>query len=111
VIESRISPAEAASGHSRRTERANFFLSASIRRRSDPEGEPGQVRVRNLSSQGMMADYHEAVDVGEPVIATVRGIGSVAGKVAWVRKGRIGIVFDAEIDPRQAIKPVGRPGA
>ena len=53
-----------------------------------------------------MADYTDMAAEGDPVTVTVRGIGTVAGKVAWLRRGRIGIAFDAEVDPMAARNPV-----
>lgn len=68
--------------------------------------DPVQVRVRNLSPGGMMAEYAGPIATGDSVKADLRGIGRVAGKVAWVAEGRIGVAFDAEIDPKLARKPV-----
>jgi hypothetical protein len=53
-----------------------------------------------------MADYLDEAKAGEAVTIHVRGLGDVAGKVAWVRGGRIGVIFDAEVDPKLARKPV-----
>jgi hypothetical protein len=92
---------------SRRTaSRDSLFLSATIRRSGDVEEELVPVRIRNLSAVGLMADYSDTADPGEPVVVTVRGIGKVKGKVAWVKRGRIGIAFDVEVDPKLARKPV-----
>lgn len=88
----------------RNSGRDSLFLSAVIRRAGEAEPEP--VRVRNLSAIGLMADYKEVASEGDAVTVTVRGIGSVAGKVAWVRRGRIGVSFDVEVDPLAARKPV-----
>ncbi len=94
-------------GTSRRTSsRDSLFLSATIRRKGDVEDELVPVRVRNLSAIGLMADYNDVASPGDPVVVTVRGIGSVQGKVAWVRSGKIGVEFDAEVDPKLARKPV-----
>jgi hypothetical protein len=87
--------------------RDSLFLMATIRKRSDKDGELIPVRVRNLSPVGLMADYQDVAEPDEPVIVTVRGIGPVAGKVAWLRRGRIGVTFDTEVDPLLARKPVG----
>ena len=106
MIETRIVPADKASSGSRRTRnRDSLFLSATI---SKPGAvtEPAPVRVRNLSAIGLMADYLDLANEGDPVIVTLRGIGSVPGKVAWVKRGRIGINFDVEVDPMMARKPV-----
>ena len=91
----------------RRTrQRDSLFLSATVQRPGEPEGKA--VRVRNLSAIGVMADYDDAVAVDEPVVVGIRGVGAVAGRVAWVRKGRIGITFDSEVDPLKARRPVGK---
>jgi hypothetical protein len=90
----------------RSSSRDSLFLAATIRRKADGAGELSPARVRNLSAVGVMVDYADAVEPGESVIVTVRGIGSVPGKVAWVRRGRIGIAFDLEVDPKLARKPV-----
>lgn len=66
------------------------------------------VRVRNLSEGGMMAEVERVLDTGTPVSLELRGIGEVPGKVAWCTEGRIGIAFDHAIDPRKARKPVGQ---
>ena len=81
----------------RRATRDSLFLCATIRRRSDPEGDLAPVRVRNLSSVGMMADYPDAVACGDPIVATLRGLGTVPGQVIWVKRGQIGIAFDAPV--------------
>ena len=72
------------------------------------EGRPGplQVRVRNLSHGGLMAEYPHPVEIGRTLEIELRGIGKVAGQVAWTAAGRIGVAFDSPIDPLQARKPV-----
>ena len=87
-------------------ERDHLFLSATIRKEAEKDGPAATVRVRNLSAIGLMADYTDVAAPGDPVVVTVRGIGSVAGMVNWVRCGRIGIIFDVEVDPKMARKPV-----
>ena len=87
--------------------RDSLFLMATIRKVGEPDREEIPVRVRNLSAVGLMADYLDVAEEGEAVTVDVRGIGSVAGKVAWVRSRRIGINFDTEVDPLLARKPVG----
>ncbi|MFX7984907.1 PilZ domain-containing protein, partial [Acinetobacter baumannii] len=66
-----------------------------------------QVRVRNLSAGGLMAEVPEALAIGTPVEVEVRGIGWVLGRIAWAAAGRVGVAFEHEIDPRMARKPVG----
>ncbi|HEY9553549.1 PilZ domain-containing protein [Allosphingosinicella sp.] len=109
MIDTKIVQGGVARPPTRRTSsRDSLFLSATIQRVDDALGEPMSVRVRNLSAIGLMADYNGVAVPGEPVIVTVRGIGSVAGKVAWIKKGRVGVNFDVEVDPLMARKPLGR---
>jgi hypothetical protein len=100
----RISRGESAGR--RATGRDSMFLMASIRRAGqvDDELEPG--RIRNLSPVGLMADYRGLAEPGDRVTVSVRGLGDVEGLVAWVRDERIGVVFDALIDPMLARKPL-----
>ena len=67
-----------------------------------------QVRVRNLSSGGLMAEYAQPIDGGTPVDVDVRGVGWVTGRIAWSAEGRVGVAFDHDIDPMLARKPVGK---
>ena len=75
--------------------------------------ESVQVRVRNLSAGGLMAEYEGTIGSGDRVEIEVRGIGWVPGEVAWATHGRIGVAFERQIDPLRARKPVatGRKGA
>jgi hypothetical protein len=96
----------------RRARRDSLFLSATVRRKADPEDEIVLVRVRNLSAVGLMADYDDVAEIGDEVVVKVRGIGSIDGRIAWLRRGRVGIAFDVEVDPklvRRPVKAAGRP--
>lgn len=66
-----------------------------------------EVRIRNLSAGGLMAEAPLRVARGEPVEIHLRSIGWISGHVAWVTEGRIGIAFDHPINPMDARKPVG----
>ena len=66
-----------------------------------------EVRIRNLSAGGLMAEVPVRVARGEPVEINLRSIGWITGHVAWVTDGRIGIAFDHPINPMDARKPVG----
>jgi hypothetical protein len=95
---------------SRRTaSRDSLFLSAIICRAGESKDEVAPSRVRNLSAIGLMADYDQVAAAGDRVTVTVRGIGSVSGKVAWVKRGRIGVTFDVEVNPLSARRPVVKP--
>ena len=66
--------------------------------------DQGEVRIRNLSAGGLMAETPVRVTRGEPVEINFRSIGWITGHVAWVSEGRIGIAFDYPIDPKDARK-------
>ena len=91
--------------HNRNEARDSLFLMADMRIPGSPEII--QVRVRNLSAGGLMAEFPTGLDHGLVVEFDVRGIGWVPGKVAWSAAGRIGVAFDRQIDPMMARKPVG----
>ena len=91
----------------RKKARDSLFLVADLMIEDRPG--PIEVRVRNLSSGGLMAEYAHPVEIGTPVEVELRGVGKVAGDVAWTAAGRIGISFDTPIDPMQARKPVSAP--
>jgi hypothetical protein len=69
--------------------------------------EEWQVRVRNLSAGGLMAELPESLAIGTPVEVEVRGIGWVPGRIAWAAAGRVGVAFERAIDPKLARKPIG----
>src|ERR1044072_2373032 len=75
----------------RAASRDSLFISATIRRVVESGHEQVPVRVRNLSSTGMMADHNDRCLPGDQVIVEIRGIGSVSGKIAWVKNGRVGV--------------------
>ncbi|MDT8757658.1 PilZ domain-containing protein [Sphingomonas psychrotolerans] len=91
--------------------RDSLMLTAQFRVAGDDR--TAQVRVRNLSSGGLMAEYAAPVEIRTPVEIEVRGVGWVKGRIAWATDGRVGVAFDIEIDPMLARKPVGKgaPGA
>lgn len=91
-------------GAQRGKARDSLLLSAQLRLQTMVA--PVTVRVRNLSSGGLMAEHAGRASVGDVATVEVRGVGLVPGKVAWVAEGRIGIAFDHEIDPMLARKPV-----
>jgi hypothetical protein len=63
------------------------------------------IRIRNLSATGLMADCSTLGAIGQPVMLETKGIGKVAGKIAWVRDGRMGIAFDNPVDPKLVRQP------
>jgi hypothetical protein len=85
--------------------RDSLFLVARLRLVG--EARDRQVRVRNLSAGGLMAEYADPIDSGAAVELDVRGLGWVPGRIAWAAAGRVGVAFDHPIDPKRARKPVG----
>jgi hypothetical protein len=65
-----------------------------------------EVRIRNLSAGGLMAEVPIQVSRGEAVEVHLRSIGWITGHIAWVTEGRVGIAFDHPINPKDARKPV-----
>ncbi len=61
-----------------------------------------RVKVRNLSTGGMMAEGEVPVNRGDVVTVDLRNIGTVPGSVAWTQGNRFGIAFLEEIDPKLA---------
>lgn len=90
----------------RELDRDSMFLKAILR---FVDGEDcGEVRIRNLSAGGLMAEAPVITKRGDRVELELRNIGRVTGYVAWVAQGRLGIAFDHPIDPKLARKPVGQ---
>ncbi|MDB5695330.1 MAG: pilZ domain protein [Sphingomonas bacterium] len=91
--------------NARTRKRDSMFLSAQLR--IGGEGPTHEVRVRNLSAGGLMAELDCTVEPGTPVALAMRGLGDMTGSVAWCTHGRLGIALDRPIDPARARKPVG----
>ena len=81
----------------RQVNRDSLFLLAQLR----VDGQDGvtRVKVRNLSSGGMMAEGDCKVVRGSLVAVELRNLGWVEGTVAWKQEDRFGIAFVDEIDP------------
>lgn len=89
----------------RQIARDSLFVMAEVRL-DGVEGEQ-RVRVRNLSSGGLMAEGSFKVMRGQPLWIQIRNIGWVEGSVAWVQDNRFGVAFRDEIDPKIVRAPVG----
>ena len=98
-------PVTGADGGQRKRKRDSLFLSA----RLSLSGVPGEyeVRVRNLSEGGLMAELDRPVAPGTAARLEMRGLGELTGSVAWCAHGRMGIALDHPIDPSRARKPIG----
>lgn len=88
----------------RQVNRDSLFLLAQLR--VDGSDQSYRVKVRNLSSGGMMAEGEVKVARGSRVSIELRNLGWVEGSVAWKQESRFGIAFAEEIDPKQARAPV-----
>jgi len=68
--------------------------------------EEYEVRIRNLSAGGLMAEVPNGLSRGERVDVKIQNIGWVGGHVAWAIDGRIGVAFDKVLNPQDARIPV-----
>lgn len=93
----------------RQMSRDSLFVMARVRVEGDATGTEYPVKVRNLSSAGMMADGKAKVARGSRVSVDLRNVGWVEGTVAWKQDDRFGIAFIEEIDPRLVRVPA-KPG-
>ena len=100
---------DAPSDGQRQESRDILLLSARFRVKG--EKAVTQVRIRNLSAGGLMAELPEGIEPDTEVEIEVRGIGWIAGRIAWTAVGRAGVAFDKPVDPKKARKPVGARGA
>ncbi|BCI69457.1 pilZ domain protein [Sphingomonas sp. S17] len=85
--------------------RDSLLLMAAVTLAGDPTSR--DVRVRNISEGGLMAELAIPVEIGTAIMFDLRGIGPVSGRVAWCTQGRVGVAFDRPIDPKLVRKPVG----
>ena len=88
----------------RSMDRDSLFLKA-VLRFSNTKNER-EVRIRNVSAGGLMAEIPTNAPRGERVEIKLHSIGWVSGHIAWVTDGRVGIAFDHPINPKDARKPV-----
>jgi hypothetical protein len=91
---------QSASAANREKARESIFFGATLLIKRS--GEEFPVRVRNISSGGMMIDCTVSAGIGDEVVADIRHIGKITGRVAWAVAPRMGIAFDHEIDPSRA---------
>lgn len=79
----------------RRQPRDSLFLLADLRLERD--GAPYEVKLRNISDSGVMAEGSMRVSRGTRIYIDLRNIGIVGGQVAWAAGDRCGIAFDEPI--------------
>lgn len=90
----------------RSRKRDSLLLMGTIKAAGDYARETQPIRIRNVSSTGMMAVAPVAYDAGAIVEVEIRGIGVIAGEIVWVRDGQVGITFNEPIDPMRARRKV-----
>lgn len=56
-------------------------------------GKRAEVDVLNLSAHGLMAASALRLTPGRPVSVELLRIGKLAGRIAWIRDGHMGITF------------------
>ncbi len=77
--------------------RDSLFLLADLT--VDGESAPHRVKIRNLSTSGLMAEGDVRVQRGTRIRLDCRSAGMVAGVVAWCEGSRFGVALQDEIDP------------
>ncbi len=92
--------ADSTNASQRSNDRNTLLLKAVLR--FPASGNEREVRVRNLSSGGMMAEAAVQASRGEAVEVNLKNMGWITGKVAWLAESRFGIAFDYPIDPKAA---------
>lgn len=90
-------------GDNRHIARDSLFILAELR----VDGQTGEqrVKVRNLSSGGLMAEGDLRVSRDQKIWVKLRNLGWVEGLVAWVQDNRFGVAFSQDIDPKLARAP------
>jgi hypothetical protein len=82
----------------RQITRDSLFIMAELR--LDGQDTEHRVKVRNLSSGGLMAESDLRVARGTVVWISLRNVGWIEGSVAWIQENRFGIAFRDEVDSR-----------
>ena len=88
----------------RRAPRDSVFLLAGLR--FEGQQKEHVIKVRNVSSTGLMAESDIHVVPGATVAINLRNIGWISGSVSWAASKRFGVKLDSEIDPRRARSPI-----
>ncbi len=84
--------------------RDSLFVMVDVR--LDGSSLEHRVKMRNLSSGGMMIEAALRVAKGVIVFVNIRNLGWIEGSVAWIQESRFGVAFRDEIDPILARAPV-----
>ncbi|MGP1354642.1 MAG: PilZ domain-containing protein [Parasphingopyxis sp.] len=73
----------------------------------DDAGGSGDARIRNLSEKGLGGVSEMTLDPGQRVTVTLKGIGSVPGRIVWTSGKSFGMEFADPIDLDQLYVPTG----
>lgn len=84
--------------------RDSLFVMVDVR--LDGSSLEHRVKMRNLSSGGMMVEGALRVTKGAIVFVNIRNLGWIESSVAWIEESRFGVAFRDEIDPLMARAPV-----
>ncbi len=84
--------------------RDSLFVMVDVR--LDGSSAEHRVKMRNLSSGGMMVEGALRVTKGAIVFVNIRNLGWIEGSVAWIEESRFGVAFRDVIDPILARAPV-----
>jgi len=71
------------------------------------QSAPIDIRIRNLSAGGLMAEPAETAQNGQEVSVELRNIGMVPGRIAWANSRQFGVAFHQPIDPKIVRRPIG----
>lgn len=89
----------------RNINRDSLFLLADLTFEGHTETQ--RVKVRNLSTGGLMGESDLQIEAGARLSVELRNIGKIDGTVAWVQGRRFGVAFEQEVDPKLARSQVG----
>lgn len=94
----------------RRGRRINMLLLATIK--FDDMLPSATSRVLDLSGGGIRTTLPANLKRGHPVKVILKGVGEVRGRIAWSRKGEVGIKFDRRINTDVIVQALtGAPAA
>ena len=99
-------PGDSTAEAQRNAKRDSLFLGAAVRVQG--ENSVIDVRVRNLSAGGLLAEAKRCPPADSIITIDLRNIGEIPARVMWSGAGRFGIAFDQPIDPQAVRVPVGK---
>jgi hypothetical protein len=61
-------------------------------------GQPTEIRLRNISAMGALVESPEMVAPGQTMTIDIVGVGPVVGTVRWAQPGKFGVQFTENFD-------------